>query len=117
MLFLGERYLYESGCAVAPRHRHLAQTALERAAPVLDHLTDELLVGVDSLLEDHALNGFPDHVAARETCLLVERPVHGGAGSLEAREYVVVPELVVRADLLGRKVDAVLEPRDRADRD
>ncbi len=116
-LLLGrERDLGERHGAVAAGDRHLHQPVAERAPPLLQHLADEALVGVDPLLEDHALDGLARHVAARDAGALVERPVHRRARAAQPRLHVVLEQLVVRADLARRQIDPVLVAADRTDR-
>ena len=114
-LLLGrERHLGERDRAVAAGDGQLHQPRAERASPLLEHLADEALVGVDPLRQDHALDRLAGHVAAGHAGALVERPVHRRAGPADPELDMVGEQPVVRADLARRNVDPVLVAADRA---
>jgi hypothetical protein len=114
---VGVRDVLKRRRAIAPRHGHLDDAALERAPAFLDHLAAELLEAVYALLQDHAFDRLADHVAAGEARALVEQVVHRRAGLLLAADQVPCGQLVVLPDLHAGNVDAVVEPVGGPDRD
>ncbi|MPM66283.1 hypothetical protein SDC9_113190 [bioreactor metagenome] len=94
-----ERHVHERDLAVFARQRHRLDAAEQAATAFLNHLEGELLVGLDAVGTDHVFHQLADHVAARDTGLLIENPVLGCAHRALRFMQPVAQRLVVHAGL------------------